>query len=365
MIRIPALAVCLVAFFAVHAVSADTEFRLKNSAYIYNGENTSYWEETRTTITYLENLIQPYLVFTVSPGFILKAGAGFLIPFNQEDKVFAYYPYIQTRLESPEATLIMGSLDSGHDFPAPVLDPLSSMTPQVRVVSESQIPLSYETFPLGLSAHGVYEYGLQLLWRTAAGSGEIYINWQLPDTVLHRERFDIGLIHSWELLYGCFHYWHNGGHENPHPVSITENYTGAAGLKNQTFTALYLASYFLPDRDSNPGLNVFGHGLFGEYRLILFDFTVEFQGFVSGQLLNPDHRFVSVEGDPFYRAPAYAGINISRTWEIARDAALGIGFVNGLYLADPSRGWDGTGFRYDQKIRIDLDLGLTGSGRTN
>lgn len=350
--------IVLIVFLALPLgfVHSAVQFRLKNTAFIYNAENTAYWEETRTTLTYLEDLIQPYFVFSVNTNIEFRAGVGVLVPFNQEGKIANYYPYVQSRFNADGWTLVIGSLDVNHNFPEPVLDPLTSLTPQVRVLSKTQIPVNYENFPYGIDSHGQYEYGIQTKWDQFFGEGELYINWQLEDTVNHRERFDIGLIHSYEIFYGAFHYWHNGGHENPHPVAITEDYTAALGLRNADFSVLYLASYFIPDREQNAQLNVFGQAIYGEYRLRLFDFEFVFHGFLSDELLMTNHQFISIEGDPFYRAPVYFGLDIYRSWKLFDDIVLKIGFVNGIYLVYPERTYNWDSYRYDQMIRADMEF---------
>ncbi len=66
---------------------SQVEFCIFNSSYLYNGENATYWEETRYTLTYLENLFQPYLKIKQDENLTFKIGAGILLPFNQEDKI--------------------------------------------------------------------------------------------------------------------------------------------------------------------------------------------------------------------------------------------------------------------------------------
>jgi hypothetical protein len=335
------------------------EFHLRNSAYAYNGENGTDWEETRYTITYFENLLQPTIVFHFNPSVKFSAGAGILIPFNQEEKIIDYYPYVQSQIKFAPFTLNLGSLDPEHNFPAPIMDPLIKLTPQIRVLTKSQVPIDYENFPKGIFSHGNYEYGVQLKSKGLlnADEGELYMNWQLPDTVNHRERFDVGLIYSIDCFlpfYGGFHYWHNGGHENSHPVGITENYTAAAGLRNTNFSALYLASYFLPDRDSHPELNTFGQALYGEWNFNLFSLDFQLQGFISSQFIAPNQQFISIEGDPFYRVPLYLGLNIYKDWQIGPETIVRIGFINGTFLPYGTF-YNLLKIRYDQMIKIDMD----------
>lgn len=342
----------------IYLYSIKVEFIIDNSVYAYNGENSAHWEETRTTITYFENLLQPTLHISPNQAVHFKFGIGLLIPFDQESKILNYYPFVQTKLIFDKLQLTLGSLDGEHNFPAPILDPLVTITPQVRVISSSRIPIDYENFPVtGLFSHGKYEYGLALGWNTI-GTGELYMNWQLADTTNHRERFDVGLIHTFDTLavpiYVGLHYWHNGGHENPHPVWITENYVAAVGLRNKNFDILYIASYFLPDRDSHPEQNVFGEALYFTYSLHLKKWILQAELFISDELFADNHRFVSIEGGAFYRVPVYFGINIFREFEIHETTKLSIGFKNGTFLPYANQAYDGKDFRYDQMLKIDF-----------
>jgi hypothetical protein len=177
----------------------------------------------------------------------------------------------------------------------------------------------------------------------------------LPDTAQHRERFDVGLIHRSTTsipFYVAGHYWHNGGHENPHTVAVTENYTFAAGLRTDDYSALYLGALFCPDR-SQENLNVFGHALFFEYNLRLGNWVFQPQVFITSQYIPSlsTQRFVSIEGDPFYRIPLYLGFNFYRTWKIYKDLELKLGFVNGMFANTVGSSLSP---RYDQMIRIDF-----------
>lgn len=330
------------------------KFNLRNIAYAYNAENASYWEETRVTLTYIEDLLEPSFTFSYGPNSDFRLGAGLLLGFDQENKLKTWYPVMQYRFRNDGGYFVVGTLENDHDFPAPILDPLTRITPQIRVLTASQVPITSDTYPLGMMSHGFYEYGIQYRWDNIIGKGELYLNWQLPDTTNHRERFDVGLIENWNGLYGAAHYWHNGGHENPHPVSITENYTGALGFKNSNFTFCALASYFLPDRDVHPESNVTGFALLAEYRVTLWDWDFEFIAFCSDNLWEPSHQFISVEGDPFYRVPAYLGLNIAREFRFNEDFALKFSFVNGTFLPYRDSTYSTIMIRYDQYVAADF-----------
>lgn len=339
------------------ALSYGTEVQagIKNSGLAYNGENGTYWEQTRYTLTYFEDLIQPYLRIQFNSAVEFTGGLGLLVPFDQESKIANYYPYIQTKFHFDQATLILGSLDGNHNFPPFILDPLVNLTPEIRIQTESQIPIDYEFYKYSKFSHGLYEYGLQYLWDLTIGKGEVYMNWQLADTDQHRERFDVGFIHSFDPLYIGLHYWHNGGHENPHPISITEDYSGAIGLRNATFSLLYTASYFLPDRDSRPELNTFGQAIYGEYHFRFLEWDFELQGFVSDKLLVTNHQYITIEGDPFYRVPAYLGFNFYKTISFGKEVSLKLGFVNGAFLPNPGDVFNWKMIRYDQLLKADFD----------
>lgn len=348
---------------------AGVEFQVRNQAYAYNGESGTAWEETRTTLTYLENLFEPSVIFRTTPGLAFQAGIGVLTPYNQEIKVSAFYPVLLFSYEWDIFQLRAGTMRNSHDLPAPLLDPLTAVTPQVRLVSKSQLPLNTnESYTAGEFTHGLYEYGISLGWKNAGLTGEAWVNWQLLDLPLHRERFDMGLVACYRAagmpLYAALHYWHNGGHENPHPVSITENYTLAAGLHDTSLDVLYLASYLLPDRDSNPALNTFGQGLYLRYAFPLWMFTLETEGFVSSRVLFADQQFVSVEGDPFYRIPLYLGINLKHRTVVSEEFTIEVSFINGIFLTAADAVYDPRMVRYDQFIRLDY-LYKFGEGRTN
>lgn len=327
-----------------------------NSFYAYNGENHA-WEQTRITITYLEDLFQPYAEFELSEMLRFRAGAGLVIPMNQEQKIRAFYPYVQTQFQFPGWSMTLGSLEGNHDYPAPLLDPLVSLVPQIRLGSSDQVPIDYENFPeTGKYTHGVYEYGLQFRWgNTSLERGELYVNWHLPDTSNHRERFDIGLIER-KLAAGLpwylgIHYWHNGGHENSHAVSITENYTMGVGLRDDNFSALLLGSLFLPNRDGG-GKIIGGSALYFDYTYRIGAWKLQPILFVSDEFRNQANRFISIEGDPFFRVPFYVGLNVGATWKIVPECAIDFGLVNGFFQPTVMQEFNPNKLRYDQMLAV-------------
>ncbi|NPV38841.1 MAG: hypothetical protein HPY78_06155 [Brevinematales bacterium] len=343
-------------------IFARVEIGLYNQAYAYNGESGTAWEETRTTLTYFENHTEPYLVIEPDERIRVTLGIGFVVPFQQEYPISDVFVRAQTRLTlAPFLWLYLGSLEKNHGFIEPILDPLTEFIPRIRLISLSQVPIDYEHFPKGRFSHGFYEYGAQLRWMDRWTKGELYMNWQLADTTNHRERFDVGLVQEGigEVpLYMALHYWHNGGHEHEHIIGITENYVGAIGwefpIVGKRSGVYYLVSYYLPDRDSRPELNQFGQALYTRWELSLGNWRFIPNLFLTSTWIDENQWFISIEGDPFYRVPLYAGLNIRYEKEIAPGTLFQVGFVNGAFLPNTHTPYDWKMIRYDQLIRVEL-----------
>ncbi len=352
---------------ASHAAEPGPFSKLKpglwNSFLLYNKENGA-WEETTITLTYFENLFQPFLQFDPNDKLRFRVGAGLLVPMNQEEKIRRAYPYVQSRLFlTSDSIMDLGSLDTVHDLPGPLLDPLIAILPQIRLGDSTQIPITYESFPItGAHSHGLYEYGISYRWGSrwdpkSDGSGEVYLNWQLPDTGNHRERFDIGLSVRRETvglpLYFAAHYWHNGGHENPHLVEITENYTAAFGLRTNHYNALIVGSLFFPDR-AKEALTQSGAALYFDYKFSLGNWYLQPVLFISDELRNKANKYISIEGDPFFRVPFYGGLNVGASWELFSQCKFDLNFINGFFQRSANEAFNPTKTRYDQMVRLQL-----------
>ncbi|MFC1504400.1 hypothetical protein ACFL6D_03185 [Spirochaetota bacterium] len=329
------------------AFAAEIKLTLYNSAYVYNAESGTGWEETRTTITYFGNVLQPTCTVDLLPGlFFFTGGIAIFTPFDQESKIADYFPYIQSRLTVKDVTVIMGNLEAEHDFPGIILDPMVYFIPEMRIISASRVPVT----------HGCYEYGLQCKWDRERMHGEVYINWQLKDTEAHRERFDVGLIQTGSIgllpFYVGGHYWHNGGQEHGRAISYTENYVGAVGLKSEKITLLYTASYFLPDREIQPELNVFGEGIYINSIIPIGPMEVSPSLWITDEFFNEENKFISVEGDPFYRIPLYIGFDVNVIHTFAETVDLRISLINGVFLPDTESKFNWKMIRYDQTLRI-------------
>ncbi len=347
--------------FGFHTVNAmDIDFKLFNRALAYNGENTQ-WNDTIITQTYFENFTEATVGFNFNDLITLRVGGAVFVPFSLElPDGIRFFPFVQTQISNEYVSLTMGNLDSDHNLPSVIFDPLIKLTPYVRASEENlRIPNGTETYQYGKFTHGYYEYGMSFKWFKG-GSGELYMNWQLLHTEEHRERFDVGLMYALDFVSDIFtpyvgvHYWHNGGHEYPFvegTPAITENYVGGIGINSDKLSILYLASYNILDRDYDLSGNKFGQALFVRGLISVMGwFELEPVVFVSSYYIDSDQRFVSIEGDPFFRVPFYAGLNIYRTWEFAHGIKIDIQFINGVFLTESGD----VGIRYDQGISFDF-----------
>lgn len=359
----------LLSSFSFAYSAPEVDFNLFTSSYAYNGENTQ-WEETRTTLTYFENFTEASFKIKFNELIDVDLGMAVLLPFTFEfpDNV-RFFPIVTSRIGNDAVQLRIGTLKGGHNLPAPIRDPLMDMTPVVRsTIDNTIIKDGPETYKYNDKfTHGYYEYGASFEWFKG-GRGEIYMNWQMLHTERHRERFDVGLTYALDFVSPIFtpyigiHYWHNGGHEFPLVVNtttgertpaITENYTGAIGINSKWLSILYLASYNIPDRDNN--VTQFGHGLYLRGTIPVKNwFEIEPLVFVSGWYLNHDHRFISVEGDPFFRVPFYAGLNIKKEFVFDNGISLSLGFINGIFLTETGE----VGGRYDQALSFNFTYNI-------
>lgn len=359
----------LLSSFSFAYSAPEVDFNLFTSSYAYNAENTQ-WEETRTTLTYFENFTEASFKIKFNELIDVDLGLAVFLPFTFEfpDNV-RFFPIVTSRIGNDAVQLRIGTLKGGHNLPAPIRDPLIDMTPVVRsTIDNTLIKDGPETYKYNDKfTHGYYEYGASFEWFKG-GRGEIYMNWQILHTERHRERFDVGLTYALDFVSPIFtpyigiHYWHNGGHEFPLVVntttgertpSITENYTGAIGINSKHLSILYVASYNIPDRDNN--VTQFGHGLYLRGTIPVKNwFEIEPLMFVSGWYLNHDHRFISVEGDPFFRVPFYAGLNIKKEFVFKNGISLSLGFINGVFLTETGE----VGGRYDQTLSFNFTYNI-------
>lgn len=335
----PAFAIDILKYASIH-----------HSTFLYNHESTSSWEianATQNTITYFGNVLEPVLQFDVIDKIHLKTGVGLYLIFDQEVKYGDTFPIIQTRLDWNESSLIIGTLENRHRFPAPILHPLIELEPKIRKPDADGVRFS----------HGRYEYGLQYLIQKQQFWGDLYLNWQLLDRNNHKERFDAGLSIYWDIsvpLYTGAHHWHNGGHEQLHVVPVAENYNFAFGLRKK-YSLLYFASFDIPNR-KEASTHSFGQALYLDIHFPVASITLKPIFWITDQFLFPEHRYVTVEGDIFFNSPLYAGLDVDASFQLHENVNIRGGLINGLFLPPLHRkiDWGKMQIRYDQLLNIEL-----------
>ena len=98
------------------------DFKLFNSAYAYNGENTQ-WEHTRTTLTYFENFTEGVFDINFNNFIKLEVGLSVFFPFTFEfPDGIRVFPIVTTTISNENVALRIGTMKGGHNLPEPIRD---------------------------------------------------------------------------------------------------------------------------------------------------------------------------------------------------------------------------------------------------
>jgi len=111
---------------------------------------------------------------------------------------------------------------------------------------------------------------------------------------------------------------------------------------------------FIGDR-SNAATNVNGVALYGDYRLMWGNWFFQPVLFISDELRNHANKYFSVEGDPFFRVPFYAGLNVGTKWEVWKNCTVDLRFVNGFFQRSALEKFNPSKARYDQMLRFQVN----------
>lgn len=284
-------------------------------------------------------VLRPVLVYDFDRFLRIEAGALLRWAFAQDwDSELGAFPHVSLVFTpfGPEISLRVGSLELNHGFHPGVLDEARYAygRPYRRTYNRSIVAAAQRD--LGQDPFMPVENGLQLVAQTAGLKAEIYLDWQLIDTELHREKFAVGLLGSytneWLELGVQYRLLHYGGQE----------YTGvdrlrSSGLdpKRQPTTLAVLARLkplSLGPIDLELPLS-FLHGRMiqapGQAERLHFGFEpgLDLVGFDSirlgYRLWLPDGdapRFLSEDGDPVYSGP--------RSHRVTLETRLSFGVVD-------------------------------------
>ena len=329
---------------------------LRNIAYMYNNESvadTQVWDVTQIELTYFANLFEPTLSYSLGEVAHLRFGAGLYFTFDQETRFHTVFPIFQTRFHVGSIQWIFGSLENDHRLPSPILHPLVETEPRIRAREDGEGTRF---------SHGRYEYGAQMRVNTELLWADVYINWQLLDTTLHKERFDLGASVFFRPggvpLYFAGHYWHNGGRENPHAVPTTENYNFAFGFRDE-FSVLYFVSWDVPNR-SDDSTQTLGQALYLDYRIefaTVGDGTISLRPllWITDEWINSAHRYISQEGDLYFNMPLYVGFDVRGAFPIVKGLSFELGMVNGVFFPTINGNIRKTlKARFDQLVKVDF-----------
>lgn len=315
------------------------------------GNNAYLWETVPTDQTQIvENIFLPTLKFKWS-FLTLKGGVGVASPLQGSQLTFYYLPYAQIGLNFNQIRLILGNLETTHHYPAPLWDPITSFSSRTRIINRKYVSIN----------HSFFEQGIQIQDFYQNYSGEAYFNFQshrLKDDYLV---FDFGLSQSAFIselpFYGALRGFLSSSLKT-NTVENTFNLTAAFGLRNDFFNTLILFSYYHFE-DQNPLItSTWGEGIYLDYYYYSGDWIIQPQFWVSSSFLLKQHHFIALEGDPFFRAPLYIGLNIYKIFTLTKSSQIKIVLLNGGYIpnADSDLYWKM--LRYDQIVKFEWEYHL-------
>jgi hypothetical protein len=142
------------------------------------------------------------LVWSFGEIFAIEAGALGRLPFAENIKAeagalpilaFVMHPF------SSELTLRIGSLDIDHGYHPAVVDEARYAYGRDYQTSYNRSLVAAAQKDLGGDPFMPAEHGLQIIGRTEAAKVEGFLDWQLLETAVHREKFAVGLLGSVDL----------------------------------------------------------------------------------------------------------------------------------------------------------------------
>jgi hypothetical protein len=264
------------------------------------------------------------LIWTVSDAFTIEAGVLGRLPFADNiSKEAGALPILSFILHpwSSNLSLVLGTLDIHHGYHPAVLDELRYAYGREfqETYNRSLVPAAQKD--LGGDPFMPSEQGVQIIAKNEIARVEGYLDWQLLETAVHREKFAVGLLgeldETWFRLGLQFRLVHYGGQ-----IFTASDPIRFAGLDpvRQPITGAITAC-LVPPLSWIGGLDwlklelpfayVHGHliqmpggapenmsGVEGGADLFLFDFAR--LGYRLWAPIDRDYGFVSEDGDPVY-----------------------------------------------------------------
>ena len=142
-------------------------------------------------------LAKAALLWTPNPYVEIEVGVLGRLPFalDPEDQADAW-PVLSVagRPVGDRLILRFGSLDVGHGYHGALVDePRYAYGRNVQETYNRSLPAAARR-DLGGDPFGPAEHGAQLLAKTELGRVEVFLDWQLLETAVHREKFNFGLL---------------------------------------------------------------------------------------------------------------------------------------------------------------------------
>ncbi len=342
----------LLLFILYHPQKADALVSLNfyDQVNSFQGNNGYIWETIPTDQSQLlENIFIPTL--SLKWKFLtIKGGVGIYSPLQNSEIKFDYYPYAQLNLKFQEVQINLGILNANHNYPAPILDNVTFFAGRTRLIDRQEIAVN----------HGFFEQGLQLRADYPNYSGEIYFNFQTHRLKEQKSVFDYGTTQAIYVnnipLYLSARNWQSFS-----LATNTENifnFIATVGFRNDYFNSLILFSYYRYENDNPIITSIRGEGLYLDYYYYTGDWIIQPQIWITSQFFWKTHQIISLEGDPFFRAPLYLGFNIYKLFKLTRSSQIKIILVNGGYLPTTDSEFYWKMIRYDQIVKFEWEYRL-------
>lgn len=291
---------------------------------------TDYWDFETLGIphvndrTILADTIRPTATILWDERFRIQIGAIAEKSYGAQPEIIAIDPWLQL-LWQPLRPLhvVLGDLSTPHYY----LPALFYETNYVEVRSPPDtVPAAVRQNDVNQPSTRNHETGLQLIVKKPRWYDDFFFNYYGIDTPTHNEQFDWGIVHENEVwkyfrFNYQFHWRHEGGESNPHPISVINDVTQAIGGGafydfDSPFRAggdiYYLHSHYRIDApDTTKNFTQNGNAQ-------MYDAYVRYKRFKAIYTYWRGIDFFTKDGNPIYSLPRL--ITLSLRWDIIKSA---------------------------------------------